>query len=410
MEITTQQIGDGLEVKVNGRLDNYWGEYLQRKLEELIREGAHQLLLNCSDVSYLSSAGVGVLMRFYRQLKAMGGSFGIVAPSEHVKLVIELCHLSPLLFSQQSATPAQEKQVLSRRFATPAANFELVELAVTNPLTFEAIGDPSLLKGCRFREQDCRKIRFPAPSFGLGLGALGHGFEEARTRFGEFLAVAGSAAYLPTDGTNLPDFIVSNGDLVPELHTLYGFRCNGDFSLMLRFEACGPGNAVSLSNLAHTALEVSNSPAVGLVMIAESAGLVGASLRRSPADAGKEGSLFEYPEVRSWLSFSTERFYSRSLTLAVGVASSACSLPLDSLLRPLAERGGPSGHFHAAAFSYRPIQKGKIELKSTITALFETEKLLGVLHLLTDDRQIAGAQQSEFVRGACWMGALSEVQ
>ena len=31
-----------------------------------------------------------------------------------------------------------------------------------------------------------------------------------------------------------------------------------------------------------------------------------------------------------------------------------------------------------------------------------------MLHLLTDDRTAAGAQQSEFVRGACWIGAVSE--
>jgi anti-anti-sigma factor len=70
MEIVTQQLGDALEVKVKGRLDNYWGEHLQRNLEELIRGGAHHLRLNFSGVSYLSSAGVGLLVRYYRQLKA----------------------------------------------------------------------------------------------------------------------------------------------------------------------------------------------------------------------------------------------------------------------------------------------------------------------------------------------------
>ena len=66
------------------------------------------------------------------------------------------------------------------------------------------------------------------------------------------------------------------------------------------------------------------------------------------------------------------------------------------------------GHFHAAAFSYRPLQKGSIDLKTTVTTLFETETLQGVLHLLTDDRVAAGLQQSEFVRGACWIGAATE--
>ena len=67
MEIVTQQLADALEVKVKGRLDNYWGEHLQRNLEQLIRGGAHHLRLNFSGVSYLSSAGVGLLVRFNRE-------------------------------------------------------------------------------------------------------------------------------------------------------------------------------------------------------------------------------------------------------------------------------------------------------------------------------------------------------
>jgi hypothetical protein len=80
------------------------------------------------------------------------------------------------------------------------------------------------------------------------------------------------------------------------------------------------------------------------------------------------------------------------------------------MLRPLGIEPWPLGHFHAAAFSYCPLKKGGIDLKDTVTTLFETETLQGVLHLLTDRREAAGPQQSEFVRGACWIGAASEIR
>ena len=407
MEIVIEQLADALEVKVKGRLDNYWGEHLQRNLEELIRGGAHHLRINFSGVSYLSSAGVGLLVRFYRQLKAIGGSFVIIAPSDHVKLVIELCHLSPLLLSHQPAAPPPVSEVEARHFTTPAASFELFERSAAKPLTCESIGDAALLKNGGFGPQDCRTIRFPASTFGLGLGAFGHGFDDARTRFGEFLAAAGSAAYLPTDGTNVPDFMVSSGDLVPEVNALYGLRCEGDFSHLLRFEASTPTDAVSLATILRTALEVVGSPMIGLVIIAESAGLVGAALRRSPV---AESVSFQFPEIRTWLSFSTERLYTRSLALVTGVASCRPVGPFASLLRPLGTGSDPFGHIHGAAFSYHPLQKGEIDLKSTVTSLFEVENLQGILHLFTDDRSTAGPQQSEFVRGACWIGTLSGTQ
>ena len=205
--------------------------------------------------------------------------------------------------------------------------------------------------------------------------------------------------------------MVSSGKLVPEMNVLYGLRCEGGFKHLMRFETSGAEGPVSLAELVRTALEASGVPAIGMVMVVESAGLVGAALRRSPAaTTGISDAPFKYPEVRSWLSFSTERLYARSLALISGVAASSECAPLASLLRPLGSGTWPTGHFHAAAFSYRPLQKGSIDLKTTVGTLFETETLQGVLHLLADNRVAAGPQQSEFVRGACWIGAVSEIR
>ena len=413
MEIVTQQLGDALEVKVRGRLDNYWTEHLRRSLDEVIRAGAHGIRLNLSEITFLSSAGVGLLVRFHKQLKGIGGSFVVTHPSERVKLVLDLCQLSPVLLVSAASAPVAPpvQKTEARRFSTPSATFEVMELAPEKPLLCHRIGDPSLLQGCRFGPQDCKTVEFPAATFGLGLGAFGNEFQDTQTRFGEFLAVDGSAAYLPTDGTNVPDFMVSSGELVPEMTVLYGLQWEGGFTHLLRFEATSAGNPISLAELVRNALEISGAPVVALVIVAESAGLVGAALRRSPAAASEaNGAPFKYPEVRSWLSFSAERLYPRSLALISGVAAgSECAL-LAPWLRPLGAEAFPLGHFHAAAFSYCPLKKGSIDLKSTVTTLFETETLQGVLHLLTDAREAAGPQQSEFVRGACWIGAASEIQ
>lgn len=411
MEIVTQPLGDALEVKVRGRLDNYWTEHLRSSLDELIRGGAHSLRLNLSEVPYLSSAGVGLLMSVYNQLTGIGGSLSVTSPSERVKLVLDLCRLSPILLSESTpAAPPMHKADV-RRFSSPAASFEVLEYAPAKPLVCQRFGDPGLLQGCRFGSQDCQTVAFPSGSFGFGLGAFGHGFEDAQSRFGEFLAVGGSAAYLPTDGTNVPDFIVSSGELVPEMNLLYGLRFEGEFTVLMRFEAAVAEIPVPLSELVRAALEVSGAQAIGMVMVAESAGLVGAALRRSPAAAGVlHDAPFKYPEVRTWLTFSTERLYSRSLALVSGVAAASECAPLAPMLRPVGVHAWPQGHFHAAAFSYRPLKKGEIDLNATVQSLFETESLQGVLHLLADDREAAGPQQSEFVRGACWIAPAAEIR
>ena len=270
------------------------------------------------------------------------------------------------------------------------------------------IGDAGLLESRGFSDRDCRAQLVPESSVAVGLGAFGSGFAECKDRFGEFLAVAGAAAYLPSDGSNVPDYVLSEGALVPELQVLYGLVCEGSFSSLTRFDAKPETGAVGLSELARTALDISGTNSVCMVIVAESAGLVGASLRKPPVNGENGASFFSHPGIRSWLSFTTERAHTRALAVVVGVASSAPDALLQPLVRPL--KGPLSGHFHAAPFSYRPLQRGLIDLKKTVRSLLEGETLLGLLHVFGDDRELSGASESEFVRGACWVSPIANTK
>ena len=288
-------------------------------------------------------------------------------------------------------------------------SFEIFEVAPGASLRCKAVGTPELLEGCRFAVEHCRPMRFPDGTFAVGLGAFGREFADCQARFGEFLAAGGAAAYLPTDGTNVPDYLVSSGAMVPELNLLYALVCEGSFAQLARFETKAGEGPVGLAALAEGCLEIAAADAVGIVMVAESAGLMGAALRRSPALEPSDAAPFGYPQIREWLSFTSERAYPRSLALVVGVAARAERPLLTAMLRPMTAQPWPAGHFHGAAFSYRPLQKGAIELKPTVSILFEAETLQGVLHLLADDRDIVGVGDSEFVRGGCWIAPISEI-
>ena len=122
--------------------------------------------------------------------------------------------------------------------------------------------------------------------------------------------------------------------------------------------------------------------------------------------SSQDADLFTHPGIRGWLSFTAERAFARALTLAVGVVARPSTGAGQRLLRPLGPVPYPIGHVHAAAFSFRPLKKGLIDLKETVGTLFHAENLLGLLHLLDDDRGVGGAGQSEFIRGACWIGPI----
>ena len=80
MQITKIQRGEFVEVRITGRLDGYWADHLTTGLAEVVREGGHQIRVNLSEVSFLSSAGIRVLVQFFKQLRAIDGSLAVCNP------------------------------------------------------------------------------------------------------------------------------------------------------------------------------------------------------------------------------------------------------------------------------------------------------------------------------------------
>ena len=420
MQITSETNGDLLEIRVSGRLDNEWAGSLSAAIDEAVRLGSHSVVLDLVGVSYISSAGIGALVRSYKQFQAIRGSFAIGTASPEVTEVIRLTGLTKMLLSEPvhrrgSTTSTHSTMQPSFRVSAQAGmTYESYDVRPGSTLTCETIGDAAALPREAYRAEQCRSIEFPCATMGLGLGAFGRDFGDSANRFGEFLAVGGAAAQQPTGSASKPDFQRQVGDFVPNVQMLYGLKCAGEFPQLIRFERLDDEGRLTLSSLADQFLTLADTDLAAMVFVAESAGLIGATLQRSPTSANEaESSKLSHPEIRRWLSFTPERAFPHTLALDVGVASrgapSGRAKPLAPLLRPLTPRSELHGHFHAAVFSYRPFKKRKLELNETVAALLENEDLQAVLHLLHDDREITGGGESEFVRGACWVGPIANV-
>lgn len=415
MEITREKTGDLLVIRLNGRLDANWCNHVQNALAAAVRDGEHRVHLDMAAVNYVSSAGLRVLLSFYKQLRGINGMFGVARPAASVRSILELAGLDMLIALETAAAPAITDA--GRAHESANATYEIFSQAArstTNArsdaagLRLAAIGDPGLLRS-GVGEKRVPPSGFGASNFALGIGALGPTYADCEPRFGEFLAVGGVAAFQPADGSSRPDFVVSQGALVPEGYLPLGLFGEGSFPMLARFEAKKERRTVTLAELAQTALDLSGAPVTAFVAITETAGLVGATLRQSPAPAGTKDARFGFPQIRDWLSFTTERAFRDSTSLIVGVAARPGS-PFDALLRPLGSSASPApllAHIHAAAFPYRPLRKGTIELKASVNDLFDGSALQAVLHLLADPREFNGAGDSEFFRGALWIAPVS---
>jgi len=252
MDITRQPQGEVLILRAKGRLDAYWATHLGSEISDVLRQGARRIVLNLKEVPYISSAGIRVLLHSHKQLKSIDGSFAVTEPSREVKAVLDLAGVTELLVggsATSEAYPAEATNVctLERENAT----YQVLQSVPDTAFQARVIGNPDLLAGCRYRKENCYEIPFGESALGVGLGAFGNDFDESQGRFGEFLAVAGSAAYLPTDGTHVPDYSLSKGQFVPRLQVLYGIACEGEFSHVVQFERKEDSQRVPLHRSNH---------------------------------------------------------------------------------------------------------------------------------------------------------------
>src|SRR5262249_787151 len=155
------------------------------------------------------------------------------------------------------------------------AIFELYEEERESRLQCRPFGKPELVEGCRFDENACSRLQIPPSSFALGLGALGEQFADCKDRFGEFLAVAGAAAYQPADGQNVPDFLMFGPETPASIQACYGLVCTGTLGQLVRFEAKNTAGTVTLTEIVTAALEITRTDCLGMVLACETIGLIG---------------------------------------------------------------------------------------------------------------------------------------
>lgn len=404
LEIIVEKSGDELILKCSGRLDANRAGHLNDYIDQMVRNGQYQILLDLTAVDYLSSAGIRSLIMQNKNLLAVNGYFYIAAMSDNVRQVLSMVGLSDILSRKPEKTKkAESTKKVPKTLKAVGFDFHISELNSETKTEVNVFGNPDLIKTSAFTADDSQLIKASENQFSIGLGALGDSFIDCKNRFGEYIQLGKNMAYLPGDGSKKPDYIVGTGKLIASFTALYGINFSNNFSHLVRFESDVNNESIRLSDLIDQLKEIAGSQQIAIVMIAESAGLIGASLNASPIE-GKP--IFSFPEIKETINFTTEPAHNKSLTITAGLISDKNQANLIKFLRPLIPQKQTFAHLHSAVFSYLPIKKTDINLSETIDYLFETSELKDILHLTNDSREINGQGESRFVHGFCWIAPI----
>lgn len=110
LNIEAKKISDitnACSLKLTGYIDTYNSAFFQKKTDMLISGGYKNFLLDCSDLNYVSSTGIGSLATFLRTTQSKGGHLVLVALQQNVLEVFTI-----LGFTQFFTVKATEAEAL----------------------------------------------------------------------------------------------------------------------------------------------------------------------------------------------------------------------------------------------------------------------------------------------------------
>ena len=96
-EITKEAEQEVTRFIVKGQVNSINAPELEYQLEDAIKNGQVNIVVKMTNVTYISSIGVRVILKIYKMAKEAGGKFNIERPSENVKNVLGIAALDELL-------------------------------------------------------------------------------------------------------------------------------------------------------------------------------------------------------------------------------------------------------------------------------------------------------------------------
>ncbi len=104
--IATRQNQNVSILDISGELDAHTASQLENALKSLIDNENYSIVVNCSGLDYIASAGLGVFMAYIEDVRSLGGDIKLTDMNDRVYNVFDLLGfptLYDILDSEQEA-------------------------------------------------------------------------------------------------------------------------------------------------------------------------------------------------------------------------------------------------------------------------------------------------------------------
>ncbi len=112
----TQRVENSFILKLDGDLiGDEAGPKLVELVSDALNNGIKTTIIDLSQVRYISSSGIGVLITMLTKMRNAGGEVVLTSPSEHVKKLLIITKLNNIFTVYEDLQTALEKLTASDR-------------------------------------------------------------------------------------------------------------------------------------------------------------------------------------------------------------------------------------------------------------------------------------------------------
>ena len=94
LSVVTRREGVHTVIGVTGEIDVYTAPTLRERLNEVVADGQHHLVVDMSGVDFLDSTGLGVLVGGLKRVRSQNGSLQLVCDQEKILKVFRITGLT----------------------------------------------------------------------------------------------------------------------------------------------------------------------------------------------------------------------------------------------------------------------------------------------------------------------------
>jgi len=108
MDIQVESRGDRRIVKIRDKITFEHCPLLQSRLDGLLQEGVHEVVIDFRDVPFMDSSGVGEILRLFKLVRDRNGEVVLINPNQKLRNLFAMYRFEKFMKIRDSVEAGQE--------------------------------------------------------------------------------------------------------------------------------------------------------------------------------------------------------------------------------------------------------------------------------------------------------------